>query len=305
VHEHQLHSPSAEEHPPRPSRLRGLALLAGGLRVTYALIAVNLIAFAAEEGQFSRSGSGIHGLLVEEAALDRFDVVKHHEYWRLVSSAFLHANVMHVTLNMLVLFVLGLSLEPMIGSLRFIVVYLTALLGGSFAALVVTNGWVVGASGAIFGLMGALAVYLYARGVNVIRSGLVPVIVLALLNSFAPHISVGAHVGGLLAGSVAALLLWRLDRRAPAALAIAACLSLCVLLAVASATLLSVGGSRGIPSKPSEHQLIERFVSCMHENGVAVYAAQIVHNTLAFKFSGSTNHKTVDTALARCRAIVQ
>ena len=104
-------------------------------RLTYALIAINVLAFLAEEGQFTLFGTSIHGTVINEGVLDRFDIAVEHEYWRLVSSAFLHVNILHIGFNMYLLYVLGLMLEPALGSLRFGLVYFTSLLAGRTAAL--------------------------------------------------------------------------------------------------------------------------------------------------------------------------
>ena len=113
-------------------RLRDMAVVP---RVTYTLIAINVVAFLTEQGQFTLFGSSIHGSVIEEGVLDRFDISVNHEYWRLVSAGFLHENFLHIGFNMYLLYLLGLMLEPAIGSLRFAAVYFTALLTGSFGAL--------------------------------------------------------------------------------------------------------------------------------------------------------------------------
>jgi membrane associated rhomboid family serine protease len=197
--------------------------------VTYALIAINVIAFLAEQGQFSLFGSNIHGRVIGEGVLDRFHIATEHEYWRLVSSAFLHVNLVHIGFNMYLLYVLGLMLEPALGRLRFTLIYFTALLAGSFGALLATSEPSLGASGAVFGLMGAAAVELRARRMSVMESGIGGLIVINLVLSFTlAHISVGAHIGGLIGGALAALALRAADeRRLPAALGLAACLVLC------------------------------------------------------------------------------
>src|SRR5207245_5792177 len=82
-------------------RLRDTASLP---RATYALIAINVVAFFTEQGQGSLTGTGIHGKVVDEGVLDRFDVSVNHQYWRLVSSAFLHVNLLHVGFNMYLLY---------------------------------------------------------------------------------------------------------------------------------------------------------------------------------------------------------
>jgi len=211
-------------------------------RVTYALIAINVAAFLTEQGQLSVTGSGIYGSVVEEGDLYRFAIAHGHEYWRLVSSAFLHENLIHIGFNMYLLYLLGRMLEPAIGSLRFGVIYFTALLAGSAGALFATNAASLGASGAIFGLMGAAVVELRARRISVMESGIGGLIVINLILSFTlANISVGAHIGGLIGGALAGLVIRTADERGMPAVGIIACALMCVAsvagaLAAASAT---------------------------------------------------------------------
>ena len=137
--------------------------------------------------------------------------VAHGEPWRLVTGAFLHApsNPLHILFNMYILYWLGTMLEPVLGHLRFVALYFASLLAGSFGALVADpHGLTVGASGAVFGLMAAAFVFQRARGVDPWRSGLGPVILFNLALPFLfpnLNISIGAHVGGLIGGAIAAL----------------------------------------------------------------------------------------------------
>ena len=197
--------------------------------LTYALIAINVLAFLTEQGQFTLFGTTIHGTVINDGVLDRFDIAVEHEYWRLVSSAFLHVNILHIAFNMYLLYVLGLMLEPALGSLRFGLIYFTSLLAGSFGALLATGEPSLGASGAVFGLMGAAAVELRARRMSVMESGIGGLIIINLVLSFTlAHVSVGAHIGGLIGGALAALALRAADeRRVPAALGPIGCLALC------------------------------------------------------------------------------
>ena len=127
--------------------------------------------------------------------------VDHGEWWRLITAAFLHYGPLHLGMNMFSLFFVGSILEQVVGPWRFLLLYLVAGLAGSAGALVVTpNSPTAGASGAIFGVLGALLV-LERRG-NIATGGQVlGLIVLNLVFTFAiPGISIGGHVGGLLAG---------------------------------------------------------------------------------------------------------
>lgn len=184
-----------------------------GNTATIALIVINAIVFLAS-GKFgfgSSSGGGtkvfVEGVLFGPSVADG-------EYWRLVTSGFLHANLWHIGLNMYLLWILGGMLEPAIGKVRFLVVYFTALLGGSFGALLLSPlSPTVGASGAIFGLMGATAVVMHRRGINIFEAGIGGLILINLVFSFFfPGISVGGHLGGLLAGALAMLAIHEADR---------------------------------------------------------------------------------------------
>jgi len=211
-------------------------------RVTYTLIALNVIAFLTEQGQFTLFGSTIHGAVIEEGLLYRGGIAED-QYWRLVSSAFLHENLLHIGFNMYLLYLLGMMLEPAIGSVRFFAIYATSLLAGSFGALFATAAPSLGASGAIFGLMGAAVVELRSRRISVMESGIGGLIVLNLILSFSiANISVGAHIGGLIGGAVAALAIRTADARKVPALGLIACLLLsagCVFGAI------SVAGASG------------------------------------------------------------
>jgi membrane associated rhomboid family serine protease len=204
-------------------------------RVTYTLIAINVLAFLTEQGQFTIYGTSIHGKVIDEGVLWRYGVGVEHQYWRLVSSAFLHENLLHIGFNMYLLYILGMMLEPAIGSLRFATIYTTALLAGSFGALLVTAAPSLGASGAIFGLMGAAVVELRSRRISVMESGIGMLIILNLVLSFSlADISVGAHIGGLIGGALAGLAIRTADNRRMPALGYAACLMLCAAAVIGS-----------------------------------------------------------------------
>jgi membrane associated rhomboid family serine protease len=179
--------------------------------LTYALIAINVVAFIGELAGGASAGGGSLGTsrLFADGALRASDVANG-DYWRLITAGFLHASVFHIFFNMFALWILGQMLEPAIGSVRFGLIYFVSLLAGSFGALVVTpDALTVGASGAIFGLMGAAVVVLRNRGINPMESGLGLWIGLNLLLTFTlSNISIGGHIGGLIGGTLAALVLF-------------------------------------------------------------------------------------------------
>lgn len=224
---------------PECASQRTKVVRAGGLakvpRVTYGLIAVNVLAFLTEQGQFTIFGSSIYGKVVEEGVLWRYGVGVQHQYWRLVTSGFLHENILHIGFNMYLLYLLGMMLEPAIGSARFATIYMTALLVGSFGALLATASPSLGASGAVFGLMGAAVVELRSRRMSVMESGIGGLIIINLILSFSiANISVGAHIGGLIGGALAALAIRTADHRKLPALGYAACVLLSAAAVVGS-----------------------------------------------------------------------
>jgi membrane associated rhomboid family serine protease len=171
--------------------------------VTYALIAINIAVYlwTMSANQKLDFGRFPHGDLT--LALDKPDI-QAGEYYRLISSGFLHYGLFHIGMNMLLLFQLGQLLEPAIGRVRFGLLYFASLLAGSFGALILQpNGLTGGASGAVFGLMAAAAIGLHRRGVNVFKTGIGTILLLNLVITFTiPGISVGGHLGGAIAGAI-------------------------------------------------------------------------------------------------------
>lgn len=217
--------------------------------VTRTLIAINVIVFVAETaGGASLGGcSGVAcGTVWNHGVLFGPDITQQHQYWRLLTVGFLHDGLFHIIVNMVSLYWVGMVLEPAIGAVNFTVVYFVSLLAGSFGALLFSPGIPsVGASGAIFGIFGALIVVAYRRGIPIWQSGLGFVLVLNLIISFTFRgISIGAHLGGLVAGLIAGALVVELaERRGMRSLALAAC----VVLGVASvAGAIAVAGGPGL-----------------------------------------------------------
>lgn len=132
--------------------------------------------------------------------------VAYGDWYRLVSGGFLHASPLHLGMNMFLLWLLGQALEPSLGRSQFVGVYLVSLLGGSLGVMLLDPASpTVGASGAVFGLMAALMVLQMRSGQNPWRSGIGTLIVLNLVITFmVPNISIGGHLGGLVAGAAAA-----------------------------------------------------------------------------------------------------
>jgi membrane associated rhomboid family serine protease len=215
---------------------RTMSSTRGEPRVTVALI-IACVALYFATGSLSNPDKLYFDLALFGPAVADGDV------WRLVTGGFLHAigsgNIFHILFNMYLLWLLGNMLEPTLGSTRFASLYFTALLWGSFGAILVQPDAVtVGASGAVFGLMGAAAVELRSRGINPFQTDIGVLILLNLGLSFVlSNISIGGHIGGLVGGVLVGVAFEVASRRRLPALGYAAC---AVLSAVAVAGALSV-----------------------------------------------------------------
>ena len=214
--------------------------------VTEALIAINVAVFLAETAAGAPLGGGGGGQVWKKGVLLGSAISHNHEYWRLVSSGFLHDGLAHIFINMLSLYFVGRVLEPAIGSRNFAVIYFVSLLAGSFGALLFQpQTATVGASGAIFGIFGALLVVARARGIPIWQSGLGFVLVINLLLSVSfRDISIGGHLGGLIAGLITGWLVVELDeRRRLTGAALAGC---ALVAAVSVVGALAVAGAHGL-----------------------------------------------------------
>jgi membrane associated rhomboid family serine protease len=135
------------------------------------------------------------------------------EWWRLLTAAFLHGSIIHLGLNMLFLWFIGTPVEIAIGRWRFIAVYfVTALSGSAGALLFAPDVPTVGASGALFGILGC-AVVLEQQGMHVLGGSALGIVILNFVLTLAvPGISIGGHLGGFVGGVVCGLALTRFGR---------------------------------------------------------------------------------------------
>lgn len=183
--------------------------------LTPALIAVNVGVFLLSLSG-GRSAADIRGsTMLNDYALNGPAIHDNHEWYRIITSGFMHSGLLHLGFNMYALWIIGNMLEPALGRLRFGIIYLGGLIAGSLGALVLDpNSFTVGASGAIFALFAAVFIAQRAAGIDPWRSGIALTIGINLLITLAiPIISKGGHFGGLAGGALLAWLLIEVPRR--------------------------------------------------------------------------------------------
>lgn len=195
----------------QPTTVAGGAVIDRPL-VTYVLIGIIVAVFLAQLAIGVNSVAGDYGMWPVGIAVGG-------EWWRLVTAAFLHGSILHIAFNMYVLYALGPTLERILGHYRYLALYLLAAIGGGVASYAFSDMRTVsvGASGAIFGLMGALVVAGRRLRYDV-KQVLVLLGVNVAIGFFAPGIDWRAHLGGLVTGAiVAAIMVFPSPRRRTAA----------------------------------------------------------------------------------------
>jgi membrane associated rhomboid family serine protease len=182
--------------------------------VTKVLLAANVVVFLAQVVQ-AGSITNPYGELFIRGALYG-PAVANGDWYRLVTCAFLHGGVLHIFFNMLMLWWFGRPLEALLGRSRFLAVYFVSILAGSAGALLVSPQVpTIGASGAVFGILGAGLVLERSR-INVFGGSALIIVILNLALSFTlNNISIGGHVGGLVGGAACMLLLAQIGYRVP------------------------------------------------------------------------------------------
>ncbi len=175
----------------------------GAFPATMVLIAINVVVYLIEIAGGSGGINNPSGKVVFNFGLFG-PFVAEGDWYRLLTSGFLHASLIHIGFNMFLLYFIGRILEPALGTLRFTVLYFAALLAGSLGVMVLDpNALTLGASGAIFGILGATFVLARGRGMDAIAGEIGFLIVINLIFSFtAANVSIGAHLGGLIAGVI-------------------------------------------------------------------------------------------------------
>ena len=199
----------ARESAPRTTRgtttriKRSLRSSSGVPVVTYTLIGLNLAFFLID----FVTGGALYPWFAYRSDFTET------QPWRMLTAAFMHASILHVLFNMFSLFIFGPAIEATVGRVRFIVLYLLAAFGGSVAvAVLAPSQAVVGASGAIFGLLGAFFIIQRRLGGN--NTQLLVLIGLNVLFGFiVPNVSWQAHLGGLVVGAAVAAIYHSTRRR--------------------------------------------------------------------------------------------
>lgn len=178
--------------------------------ITYGIIGLTALVFLAQ----LIPGSPVQELFALYAPLLYPQFTGTFEPWRLFTVLLVHSGFWHIGLNMLAVFMIGRSLEPMIGRSRFLALYLLSGLGGSVGVALIAFGTpVIGASGAVFGLLGALLVIGRHLGANI--RGIAIILGINLVIGFLPGFQVAwqAHIGGLLVGALIGLIFARTRTR--------------------------------------------------------------------------------------------
>jgi membrane associated rhomboid family serine protease len=194
------------------ARARTSAGTGTGALVTKGLMGISIVVYLLQIAQAGNINGRAGDIWVRGSLIGGF--VADGEWWRLVTSAFIHASPIHLLFNMVMLWWFGSALEGLLGRVRFLGIVLVSILAGAAGALLVTqaNQLTVGASGAVFGILGA-GVVLERRQIMVFGGGALAVVVLNLMLTFLiPGISIGGHLGGLAGGAAATLALSRFGR---------------------------------------------------------------------------------------------
>jgi membrane associated rhomboid family serine protease len=176
--------------------------------VTRALVILNVVIYLLElamGGTISGTGNRIyeHGALVVNAVYaDGTPAgLAHGEWYRLITAAFLHYGPVHLALNMLALWWLGQPVEAALGRWRYLLLYIVAGVAGSAGALLLSpNAITVGASGAIFGILGALLILEYQVTGSLAGQAMTLIVINVAFSFAVSNISIGGHLGGLVAG---------------------------------------------------------------------------------------------------------
>ncbi|HZT53939.1 MAG TPA: rhomboid family intramembrane serine protease [Gaiellaceae bacterium] len=191
---------------PRPvRRAPGVALASGSAPVTRILIAINvavyLLTVAQGGGHFDAPGGSVFLKMILYGPW-----VAHGGWWRLATAMFLHANILHIAFNMLALYVIGTPVEQYLGRTRYLGLYLVSGLAGSAGGLLQAPATpILGASGAIFGILGAMLILEWQVTGRLAGNAMTWIVINLAISFTIPNISWGGHIGGLIGGILVTL----------------------------------------------------------------------------------------------------
>jgi membrane associated rhomboid family serine protease len=195
------------------SRMQSAARVRTDFIATKTLVAINVLVYflqATNGGTFSNPA----GEVFQKGYLRVYEVANG-EWWRLITNAFLHGSPIHLLFNMIMLWWFGRLLEGLLGTARFLAIYFVSVLAGSAGALLLApTAATIGASGAVFGVLGA-GLVLERHNINVFGGSALLIVLFNLSFTLLVHpsyISLGGHVGGLIGGALAVLVLSRFGR---------------------------------------------------------------------------------------------
>ena len=211
---------------PKPvRRAPGVALATGTAPVTKILIAINVAIYlitAVQGGGLNAPGGSLFNKFVLVGSSPDFlpygDLARDHEWWRLVTSMFLHGSLLHIGFNMVALYFIGSPVEMYLGRARYLGLYfVSGLAGASGAVLQAPFVPVVGASGAIFGILGAMLIIEWQVTGRLAGQAMTWIVINLAISFTIPNISWGGHVGGLIGGILVMLAYAAWDERGRAA----------------------------------------------------------------------------------------
>ena len=169
--------------------------------ITYGLIFINVLIYLL---------CILNNNLITTLAVNRYFITSG-QYYRLITGIFCHASIWHLVFNMYALYIIGMQLESFLGKYKYLAIYLLTGLSGSLLSILFSSNYSVGASGAIFGLMGSLLYFGYHYRVyldSVVKSQIIPLILINLIIGFSfTGIDNFAHVGGLVGGILSTMAL--------------------------------------------------------------------------------------------------
>ena len=170
--------------------------------VTYAIIIINILVFISM--YLFGNGSNDALTLIKFGANNRYFVTELNQYYRLITSCFIHIGLLHLLFNCYALYVIGSQIENFYGKVKYIIIYLVSGISGSLLSICFGNSLSAGASGAIFGLLGSLLYFGYHYRLylgTAIKTQIIPVIILNLMLGFTlSGVDNAAHIGGLISG---------------------------------------------------------------------------------------------------------